>query len=747
MGRRKGVAPKPRGRRSAKAPEIIDYLTRHKVDYYAATEAPIQLREGDNITYVVKQQTTRFLDSITNLVMHKYGIDVDMDAPIAQDPPDPDEKLADESPRRPDWTEEQVEEFERKWEKLRKKISNWYNNNAARHSRQDTESVKSKLKYRLMRETARHHKLSLFQFYQREHYQERISPRFQQLWREAMEAWESDKAAAAANNVEFDVPAPKQVAIRTSAAKTCMEAEDDAFIQDLKERWQHDIQEESAQHQAMMGPPETPEEFQLSIDAVPTILQDFADAITEVTGMVTTILIGGPVPAKGGRLETKTIHSGLSKGPVPLPWYKADRAGFIKVCDIFQSFVESAYSNEDQNARAIPGTLEEAQASSTAAPHASSEALPVPPQTVGTRDQPATAAQASSVPDQTPAPSHSASQANAATPDLRSAGSVPASTPNAHEGDEHQVHESPAQPPNDDAMSEGFADADRERLARPTPEPAPGSQPSATPDQDLSLGAEEAWSMAASALSEFPDILQRSYGILISTAPDWGAPWVSCVNMLIAIEQTSPPSKAQLSTVDRPVEFDDWFKHRRPAALAKVDPSVFGPQFNKWWRTLQPKARILESGGLMRQSLPESEWTSLRKPGKSGFFLLLLGLAWWRASMADSSEQTLWQEAVDDVLWALQEWKRDLSEADSPTPPSSPSVVTPPSSPAIVMSPPPSSESSSIAPAPQTISRRSTRKALQAVVLLPAPSPSLAQRRSKRGSDDTLPVAKRLRNS
>lgn len=120
MTRRQTEPPKQRGRKSKIAPLVFDFLARHKPGYYAATDPPAPTKDGDNVGWLVKQQTTKFFHGMTNLVMHKYGTDVDLEAPVEEDPPDPDEKLASVSPKRLDWTVDEKAAFDVKWGTLRR---------------------------------------------------------------------------------------------------------------------------------------------------------------------------------------------------------------------------------------------------------------------------------------------------------------------------------------------------------------------------------------------------------------------------------------------------------------------------------------------------------------------------------------------------------------------------------------------------------------------------------------------------
>ncbi|KAF7797721.1 hypothetical protein EIP86_008921 [Pleurotus ostreatoroseus] len=770
MGRKKGVAAKPRGRKSKISPHIFEFFTRHKVSYYAANEPPLVTREGENISWIVKQQTTRFFNALTNLTMHKYGVDVDIEAPLAEDPPDPDEKLGSESPKDPSWTEEESEAFHERWAALRRKIVNWFNHNCAKVGKHHQSDTVSKLLFRLTREASKPHKLSLLQYYQREYYHSRISRAFDERFRALTEEYEAARATAVSNNLDFTATAPQRVAVRTNVAKTCMDSEDEEFMEQLKIDWERDMQAEAEEYQTMLRRPATAEEYQASIDAIPTILQEFANAVTEMTGLATTILLGGPIPLKGGRLEVKSLHSGQSKGLVEQQWHKADRVGFKQVCDIFQTFVNSAYTLEDQRSRALPGTWVEPttpSGSTEATPVARNAPLPASLSSNATAaaDAQRTVAQpaaspalpprtSSELPERTapqPIPLRQSSITNDTSLPSSTAPSTrrspePAQSQTAHKGGQLEALNFAAQSlinvdsdgvpavgalptsPLTNESEGGSEPGCAEHQPQPSARRPPNADQTLSEDEDSSVpskaDAVKEWSAAVAALKEFPHKLRMEYLMLISTSPSWGLPWVSCVNSLVAIEQNSDPSKAKLSTVDRPGEFDQWFKKGRHSTFVKVSPFVFGRQFLLWWRGLQPESRVDESGTLVKCQVPAEEWAALRRTGQNGFFLVLLGLAWWRSSADSEADRVGWDGVVDDVFWVLQEWTRDqaaLSEG-SRTPSPAPS--------------PPRSRQPTSSSSPSASSGVTQSSPAQ---------PAQPVRRSKRNCQDAQPMAKRVR--
>ncbi len=142
------------------------------------------------------------------------------------------------------------------------KISNWYNNNCSKETKKDHASTMSKLLFRLSRESAKPHKLSLLQYYQREHYQARISARYDERFRALSEEYAAAKAAADAGSQDCTVAPPHPVAVRTGVAKMCLEEEDSEFLEQLKAEWSAAMEEEAQEYQSLVRSPASAEEYQ-----------------------------------------------------------------------------------------------------------------------------------------------------------------------------------------------------------------------------------------------------------------------------------------------------------------------------------------------------------------------------------------------------------------------------------------------------------------------------------------------------
>ncbi|KAF7791819.1 hypothetical protein EIP86_002843 [Pleurotus ostreatoroseus] len=142
--------------------------------------------------------------------------------------------------------------------------------------------------------------------------------------------------------------------------------------------------------------------------------------------------------------------------------------------------------------------------------------------------------------------------------------------------------------------------------------------------------------------------------------------WAVCVEGMLKLEVASQypetderlPKKCQ---AHRPDEFKSWFRDGRPDVVPEdIDLTRFAEQCWNWWLDMQPKAR-----GISHQERPSAislaEWTAtVRKPTKSGFYLVLIALTWWDTYVfehesTDAIVQS-WLRMVDDVAWAVESW-------------------------------------------------------------------------------------------
>ncbi|KDR83153.1 hypothetical protein GALMADRAFT_134648 [Galerina marginata CBS 339.88] len=181
--------------------------------------------------------------------------------------------------------------------------------------------------------------------------------------RSAVNTWRKTQREAIEHEVKLQtkkvggVHRDKLAAFRDKIAKTM-------FCKLTKEeqtQWEEQAKEEQKERlvqwkRAQESPPSTePAARQKCFEALPAFAQVFLDAICEATGCKATLLVGGPEPAHGGRLNVISVHSGTTSGDVKMTFGRLERGRYMKYfIPVFGSFLQACYSPEECRARALP---------------------------------------------------------------------------------------------------------------------------------------------------------------------------------------------------------------------------------------------------------------------------------------------------------------------------------------------------------------------------------------------------------
>jgi hypothetical protein len=158
---------------------------------------------------------------------------------------------------------------------------------------------------------------------------------------------------------------------------------------------------------------------------------------------------------------------------------------------------------------------------------------------------------------------------------------------------------------------------------------------------------------------------------------NWGPRWTALLDALVKHEWSfyHPEEDGKLSKLlSRPEAYEQWMKEHRLMQDYEI-PDNFGDNLFDWWKELGPAARWNDVGdgegqlkepGRTGSNCWSLHWTKLRKRGRNGPVLLVLGLAWWGQKICNAAaggglgaEDTalaanmVWQLMVDDVKWVL----------------------------------------------------------------------------------------------
>lgn len=168
-----------------------------------------------------------------------------------------------------------------------------------------------------------------------------------------------------------------------------------------------------------------------------------------------------------------------------------------------------------------------------------------------------------------------------------------------------------------------------------------------------------------------PKELFYSYAPLVDADFDdlW---WKRCVALFIdhqANASWKDTNGAVLPSRNRPVEYQVWFKNRRPDEGPPIaSHTAFLKSLQDWWRSLQPSCRGDHAETRVVDHAPQL-WEAIIKPGRRGIFLILVGLLWVGRAVFEGGENDIhesWSALVEDVAWVLD---HDISVQQTETSP------------------------------------------------------------------------------
>ncbi|KAJ7446062.1 hypothetical protein FB451DRAFT_1412422 [Mycena latifolia] len=303
----------------------LAFFQAHKEEFIAAAEV---------------KATGPFYSWVTHLYLAKYGYNVAWDTDLDDDQDttsdvdedeDVDSLAADEAERRAEY-----------FQTLRSKIGVWYN-------AQYSGSVEKKAKKVTFKQLFNKPELELpapvkpreLHYYSRRFYTERIK----------------DRVAARWGAVSRRPNPPAIIKIRNQVTKEAWNGESEPFKAEVRAaiEQEHKVATEAYSLVVSGAAPTTAAEYDIALNNAAYYLQPFADAIHERFGMNVAILMCGPIADRGGRIEVRSVHSGMSNGLVPQIWSDFDRAGFNGAQRSFVDFSQQCFTEEECRARSLNG--------------------------------------------------------------------------------------------------------------------------------------------------------------------------------------------------------------------------------------------------------------------------------------------------------------------------------------------------------------------------------------------------------
>lgn len=125
---------------------------------------------------------------------------------------------------------------------------------------------------------------------------------------------------------------------------------------------------------------------------------------------------------------------------------------------------------------------------------------------------------------------------------------------------------------------------------------------------------------------------------------------------------------------ERPDDFKLWFRGGRKEFLPR-NFNVFVNSMTAWWTAIQPDDRARDAEGKFIREPQDANWMRLRKGGRNGIYLVVVGLMWWRDMISNNETMEEWLAMVEDVTWVLESMVATHVD-DSTTPPPSPPTIT-----------------------------------------------------------------------
>jgi len=74
-----------------------------------------------------------------------------------------------------------------------------------------------------------------------------------------------------------------------------------------------------------------------------------------------------------------------------------------------------------------------------------------------------------------------------------------------------------------------------------------------------------------------------------------------------------------------------------------------------WWTASQPGWRSSQSWPLPKDDKSGGSWDDFPARGQNGIFLAIMATCWWARAVESAEDFSLFEEAVDDIHWVIQQ--------------------------------------------------------------------------------------------
>ena len=102
-------------------------------------------------------------------------------------------------------------------------------------------------------------------------------------------------------------------------------------------------------------------------------------------------------------------------------------------------------------------------------------------------------------------------------------------------------------------------------------------------------------------------------------------------------------------------------KYSKKNILIVDDVDRYRLEWIGWWTASQPKWWSTQLWPFPKDGEGDGSWEGFPARGKDGIFLAIMATCWWAQAVVSAEDFILFEEAVDDVHWVVQELIRITS--------------------------------------------------------------------------------------
>jgi hypothetical protein len=97
-----------------------------------------------------------------------------------------------------------------------------------------------------------------------------------------------------------------------------------------------------------------------------------------------------------------------------------------------------------------------------------------------------------------------------------------------------------------------------------------------------------------------------------------------------------------------------------------LDVDAYCETWTSWWVACQPSWRRGEGWPLPKERAENATWGKLAARGRNGLFLVVMSTTWWAASLKSADQRRLFEGAVDDIRWVIEQQLKTPMVLDAP---------------------------------------------------------------------------------